>query len=188
MTSVAKGLVALMMLPLSGCAAQMAGSAGLTGLSERGVKPLWTGSASGAYVGRNHAGRGGLELSGRHELDHGTTWQIGAQGGYIRNPEPDQTIGGSVYAELGTPLRDGALFPHGSFYVGTTGELLIGLYGKRDVAEVNTAPWLLVQRPELVILGRVRMQRDADGGPDVSYSLDGTLGVGLRLRMISEYF
>jgi len=46
----------------------------------------------------------------------------------------------------------------------------------------------LVQRPEMVILGRIRMQRDVDDNHDATYSLDGTLGVGLRLRMISEYF
>jgi len=179
-------LVALT-LPLCGCAAQIAGGGGVVASQERHTQGMWSGSASGAYVGRGHSPRFGAELTGRHEYDYGTSWHAGIQGGYVKNPEPDHHVGGSVYAEVGTPIRHGALFPDGSLYVGTTGEMLFWLYGDRDVTEVNSAPWLLVQRPELVLMFRTRLHWDRDM-PGKPLTWDNTLGLGLRLRLISEYF
>ena len=172
---------------LSGCAAQIAGGGGVVASEERGVQGMWSGSASGAYVGRGHSVRAGGELTGRHEHGYGTSWHLGVQAGYVKNPEPDDHVGGSVYAEFGTPIRDGLLFPERSFYVGTTGEMLFWLYGDRDVTDINSAPWLLVQRPELVLMMRTRLHRDGDA-PGNPLTWDNTIGLGLRLRLITEYF
>ena len=182
--------VILLALLQCGCAAQMATGAGGGHSEVRGRNASFIGTASGSVIPPGVEWlRAGMELTGRHEFDYGTTWTVGLDGGYNAHPSPTRPVGWSIYASIGTPLRGDTLFPNGSLYSGVSGEMLIWLYGDRDVRDINSAPWLLVQRPELVILGRGRAYFDRFGrNTKYKRTIDGHLGVGLRLRLISEYF
>jgi hypothetical protein len=178
-------------LGTTGCASQLAGGAGGSLANDvRADHPFWSGAASGALMfGKSHVGTIGAELRGRHEYDYGTSWSAGLQGGWAFNPEPGTPVGVSVHADVGTPLRDGALFPSGSVYWGATGELLVWLAGERELDEINSSPWLLVRKPELVLFHQTRVHHDfgRPGLPDGT-TVDMQGGIGLRLRLVTEYF
>lgn len=174
----------------TGCAAQLDTGGGVTVPEKRDVHAMWTGTAS-AHVhllGPGHNWRVGMEVAQRSEYEYGSTWTSGMQLGYIYNPDPGRGVGGSVYADFGSTLRDSGMFNDGELYAGASGELILWLFGERDAADINASPWLLVRKPEVVIFGRSRVYRGYDEAAD-EYTIDQdyTGGLGLRMRLLSDF-
>ncbi len=182
---------AIVVLCSAGCAGQLATGAGVSFSEDRPTHGKWFGNATAGFVGSSDTSvRIGMELDGRHEFEHGTTWHVGGQFGVIKNPGASSPVGGSLHLDFGTPLTEPTLFPGGDFYAGMTAEMLIWLGGERGPSELNASPWLLVSQPELVFLGRGRSHHHFDDDPTIGhvYTIDVEGGVGMRIRFISEYF
>ncbi len=174
-----------------GCALQLGSGIGVSLPEARPPQAKWSGNASAAFVGTTELSvRAGVELDGRHEYARGTTFQTGANLGFVKNPSSASRLGGGLQIDFGTPLSGPTLFPDGDFYAGITGEALIWLGGERGPTELNASPWLLVGQPELVLRARARSYHHFDDDPAIGHELtiDLETGVGLRIRFVSEYF
>ena len=183
-------LAALGAAAAAGCAAQFQAGGGVAIPEGRDPALVSVSDVSAGYVGKEHSFRGGAELGERSELRHGSSWDLGVQLGYVRNPEPSAPIGGSIYGSFGTPLRQSTFFADGELYWGVGAELQFWLRGGRGPEDLNAGQWLLVRKPELFIFGRARFHRlseDPIAGDD-SITSDVILGTGLQLRAISDLF
>lgn len=185
-----------LVLLLAGCAVELGAGAGIGGRAAPNHAPRFA-MASGIatnLVWQPSAGRRdgvflGGELQSRFEADRGSRWNTGLQLGYARLPERRLgAVGVEAHGDLGTRVRDGVLFPNGDAYVGATLAVPIWLFPRRQLADVNTDPWILSRAFELVPQLRGRAHLDGDDGALSSGAprYDLSLGLALRTRFVSD--
>jgi hypothetical protein len=129
----------------------------------------------------------GVELGSRAEAKVGARWEGGLMLGWGSGPA---ALGGRVgleaFGELGTPLRS-TLLAHGDFYAGAALGVPLYLGSARQVQDLNRSTAFVTRRFELMPMLRTRVQRGhAAAGHTVD--LDVSLGLMMRLRMISDLF
>lgn len=202
--SAPRALCALALAPLlAGCAAELGAHGGAAipvhappRCSDALCPDLgghWAGhiAASTMIGGRRQGLLVGGELEGHADSELGARWTSGFQLGYARAPERRMgAFGFEGHLDFGTPLREAALFPNGDLYAGATLAGVFWLAERRELADVNSAPWILTRVPELVIYARNRYHLDHDRptGGDVIVRSDVGIGVALRVQIVSDLF
>jgi hypothetical protein len=129
----------------------------------------------------------GAELESRSEANVGSRWEAGAMAGWGSGPAAlGGRLGIEAYAQLGTPLH-ATLFDRGDLYGGATIALPLFLGSARHVEDLNRSTMVMSRRFELVPMLRTRFHR---GHNDTAHTchVDVTLGLALRLRMVSDLF
>jgi hypothetical protein len=186
-------LVGAGLLLLSGCAVELGGRAGFGGRASEPVHFVEsTGVAASTLIRSAASSRNGVHLGGevesRFEAQQGSRWTTGLQLGFARAPDRKLgSIGLELHADVGTQARDGVLFRRGSAYTGASLALPIWLFPRRQLADVNTDPWLLSRAFELIPLLRGRAYFDnVSGSQPLTIRYDVGLGLALRTRFVSD--
>jgi hypothetical protein len=127
----------------------------------------------------------GGSLESRAQEGLGARYDIGLMLGWGTGPA---AIGGrwglETFLEFGTPIEN-ALFRHGNCFAGAAVATPYHFGTPRQVLDLNDATWIATSRLELVPMLRSRVHFD-DASSGFTTKVDVTLGLALRLRIISD--
>jgi hypothetical protein len=183
--------VVLLLAASSGCVTSLAVHAGPSYAAQRGTHLVWGGQLSTQLqaIGTPRSKfLIGFEADARAEVDRGSRWDLGLQIGQSRVPEREPgALGFEWHVDAGSPLHDFSLFPSGDFYFGATAGLRVWLGPSHQSTDLNTAQWLLMRVPELLVYARYRTHVDsAVIGDDRLIAHDFVLGLGVRFLVLSD--
>jgi hypothetical protein len=182
-------LLGLLALTTAGCGVDLG-----SGLFRQVNDAHWVGTghlAASTKLGAPLNDRGiliGAELQGRAEEGVGARWTGGLRAGYGRSSEPvPGSFGWELFADFGTPLGEGGLFPRWSSYAGATAAGTIWLSRRHEDADLNASSWFLKRAIELVPYLRGRAHFDHFDASPMKTRLDVGGGVVLRLRVMNDF-